>query len=208
MSGRGRIITNRRNIRFRSAVLGEGQTEQYYLKHLKTLKGYNYAIRPRLFSSITIGKAQKLISELLREGYDLVVYFVDYDKILEDNKVEQFNRLKQLYEKKNVLICESLPSIEYWFLMHYQLTTREFRNADELVQRLRSFIPDFSKARDFLENPLWVENMCGDGQFGNALDNARRVLQQKESDDVSEYFPFTKVHLGIERLEELKNRKE
>ncbi len=39
-----------RDLRESIYVIGEGETEQYYFKHLKNLKGYNCKVRPRLFA--------------------------------------------------------------------------------------------------------------------------------------------------------------
>lgn len=176
---------------------------------MKKLRKYNYVVKPRFFGKTSIAEIERSVKKMLLGGVKVVCVF-DADVTTRDaaerKRLESF---KQVYARnKQVVICDSMPSLEFWFLLHFILTTRHFGNADEVITELRKYIPGYCKTQSFLENPQWVENMCGDGQFGNALNNARRVIQQKESDDVSEYFPFTKVHLGIERLEELKNRKE
>lgn len=203
------MARRKRNIRLRTsfAVLGDGKTEQAYLKHLKAIQGYRYSVYPSLFANITHDIAEKKIDELLSGGCDLIVYITDYDTVVSQDKQKTFNDLVKKYEKNDeVLICESMPSIEFWFLLHYQLTTREFKNADEAAEMLRKYIPDFSKSKDFLENRKWVEDMSGNGQLGKAIANARTVLRQKENDDVGKHFPFTKVHEGIEIFENEKKK--
>ncbi len=187
--------------------MGDGKTEQAYLKHLKSLKGYKYSVYPSLFNDITIESAEKKIDELLSGGCDLIVYLTDYDTVVNQDKQKRFNALIQNYaEVDEVLIYESMPSIEFWFLLHYKLTTKEFVNAEEVTRLLRNYIPDFSKTKTFLENRKWVEDMSGNGQLETAIANARTVLRQKENDDVSDHFPFTKVHLGIDKFEGQKNK--
>lgn len=203
MARKGRNIEHKRNLRFRSAVLGDGQTELYYLKHLKEVEdGLNYTIRPRLFSSITIEKAGTYINDLLKEGYDLVVYFTDYDKIIEDNKVDRFEKLRKRFESKNVMICESMPSIEFWFLLHYVETTRIFNNADEVAKELKKFIPDFSKEKGFLENRKWVEELSGDNKIELAKQRAIKILTARQNNQLDIMLPFTKAHEGIEKLKQ------
>lgn len=46
----GRKATRKRQHVKGIAVLGDGRTEQYYLKHLKELKGYRYVIKPSLIN--------------------------------------------------------------------------------------------------------------------------------------------------------------
>jgi hypothetical protein len=127
--------------------------------------------------------------------------------VVSQDKQNTFSDLVKKYEKNDeVLICESMPSIEFWFLLHYQLTTKEFKNADEVIEMLKKYIPDFSKSKDFLENRKWVEDMSRNGQLGKAIGNARTILCQKETDDVGKHFPFTRVHEGIEKFENEKKK--
>jgi len=67
--------TGKRLLRTNYTVLGDGQTEQYYLKHLKRLKNYKYAIRPSLFASITFETAEGIIDELLSGDCNQIIYF-------------------------------------------------------------------------------------------------------------------------------------
>src|ERR1035437_8851864 len=151
----------RRLLKANYVVLGDEITEQYYLKHLKGLKNYKYAIRPSLFAGLTIETAESIIDDLLTGGCDQIIYFTDYDTIVNQNKVEAFASLKTKYSGyEEVLICETMPSIEYWFLLHYQKTTREFRNADDVCEFLKKHIRDYSKKEDYLKNAKWVENLC------------------------------------------------
>ena len=184
------------------AVLGDGQTEQYYFEHLKKIKGFKYIVRPRLFKSITIELADELIQEMLKEGYDMVVYFTDYDTIVQQGKMAKYNKIVAKYQKRSdVLICESMPSIEFWILLHYIKTTRYFQNAGEVLKELKKYLPEFSKATSFLEKQKWVEDLCRDGKLTAAMKNASEILAEKEQEHVGEYFPFTKVGVGIEWFE-------
>jgi hypothetical protein len=188
------------------AVLGDGQTEQYYLGHLRSIKGYTFKIRPRLFKSITIEEADKLIKELLAEDFDMIIYFTDYDTIVKQNKVPKYNKIVAKYENRiDVMICESMPSIEFWFLLHYIKTTRNFQNADEVIKELKKHIPDFSKETSFLEKRKWVEELCGNGKLTEAMMRASEILTEKTTGITGDYFPYTKVGSGIGWLEKNKD---
>jgi hypothetical protein len=195
--------TGNRLLRTNYVVLGDGQSEQYYLKHLKKLKNYKYAIRPSLFASLTIESAEVIIDELLSGGCDQIIYFTDYDTIVSQGKQQQFTDFKNKYgNRSEVFICESMPSIEFWFLLHFLKTTREFRNADKVLCELVKYIKGFSKEKSFLEKEKWVIELCKNGKLETALNNASSILKQRESDEIGEYFPFTKVHLAIQKFNE------
>jgi len=194
-----------RRLRTQYAVLGDGRTEQFYLQHLKSLNGYKYRVYPSLFDDITIDIVETKIDELISGACDLVVYFMDYDVIVNQRRYDDFKNLKRKYEVvPEVIICESMPSIEYWFLLHYKKTTKEFSNASEVCKELQKYIVGFSKGRDFLKNPKWVKNLCSDGRIEKAIQFAGDILNQKEKQDVGSHFPFTKAHLGIEQFEKQK----
>jgi hypothetical protein len=197
-----------RRLHTRYAVLGDGQTEQFYLKHLKTLKGYNYKIYPSLFDDIKIDIVEIKIDELLSGGCDQIIYFTDYDTIVKQGKQAEFKNLKKrLKDIPEVMICESMPSIEFWFLLHYKKTTREFNNAETVCHELEKFINSYSKAKLFLQNVKWVEDLCSESRLENATKNATEILIQKENQDVGIHFPFTKVHMGIDRFEQQPKKK-
>lgn len=187
-------------------VLGEGQTEQFYLKHLKALKDYTYTIKPSLFTRITVELAEEKIDELLSGGCDRIVFLTDYDVIVSQQKQERFTALIDKYSSRpEVFICESMPSIEFWFLLHYCTTTREFQNSDQVSVELKRYLRDYSKGRNFLENERWVRDIVSSGKMEQAIANSRTILRLKETARVGSHFPFTKMHLSIGIFEEMKN---
>lgn len=188
-------------------VLGDGLTEQFYLKHLKALKKYKYSIRPSLFASITIESAESIIDELLSGDCNQIIYFTDYDTIVSQGKKEKFDALVEKYSGINeVLICETMPSIEFWFLLHFCKTTREFCNASQVTQELKKFIKGYSKNKGFLENEKWVRDLCDNGKLENAILNSLSILKQNESEEQGKHFPYSKVHFGINKFEEHKRK--
>lgn len=190
-----------RLLRTNYVVLGDGQTEQYYLKHLKNIKNYKYAIRPSLFANITIETAVSIIDELLSGGCDQIIYFTDYDTIVNQNKIIEFEKLKNKYaNNEEVLISETMPSIEFWFLLHFQKTTREFCNANKVIDLLVKHLRDYSKSEAYLKNSKWVETLCANDKLKIAIGNSASVLTEKESNPAS-HFPYSKVHLAIECFE-------
>jgi hypothetical protein len=187
----------------RYVVLGDGQTEQFYLDHLKDICGFRYSIRPLLFNSITIEKAADLIKDLLDDGYDMVIYLTDYDTIVNQNKVEKFKKLVNKYKNyPKVMICETMPSIEFWFLLHFTKTTREFGTSEEVTCQLLKHIAGFSKDEAFLRNPKWVVDLCANGKLDKAMVYAKDILKRKQQEEVGSHFPYTKVQLAIECFEE------
>lgn len=183
-------------------VLGDGITEQYYLKHLKEIKGYKYSIRPSLFESITFENAECIINEYISGGCNNIVYLTDYDTIVQQDKTAEFERFKSKFRDcREVLICETMPSIEFWFLLHYEHTTREFRNSGEVERKLKTYLSDYSKAKSFLESKRWVEKLMVDDKLEKAKTSSNQILNQKLSGIYGTHFPFSEVHKAIEKFD-------
>ncbi len=193
--------------RFSFAVLGEGITEQWYLTHLKNLNGYNYSLRPKLFQDIGIEKAEGIIDELVSGGCDSIVFLTDYDTIVAQDKKDTFNKLIAKYKNNDtILICNSMPSIEYWFLLHFIHTTREFANCDQVIRDLKKYIKNYSKSTTYLKTDRWFNILMKKGGLEKAKANAKNGLEKYEAGDIGKHFPFTKMHLAIEEFEKQKNK--
>ncbi|PLW99119.1 MAG: hypothetical protein C0593_04005 [Marinilabiliales bacterium] len=144
-------------------IIGEGITEKYYFQHLKKIKGYRYSIRPRFFSGNTsIFLLEKKVQEMLDVGVMVICVFdadVTDRNNVERQKMESFKKRFQKFN--NLIICDTLPSIEFWFLLHYKLTNKKFSSYQELEKEVIKFIPDYMKSEKFLKNESWVVDLVG-----------------------------------------------
>lgn len=81
--------------------------------------------------------------------------------------------MKSKYAKNNrVLLCDSMPSIEYWFLLHYVNTNRHFGTSKAVIMELVKHIKEFDKTETFLKNQKWVDDMSADGRLESAAQRA------------------------------------
>lgn len=163
------------NVRQVIHIVGEGLTELFYFSHIKKLLEYRYSISPRLFENNSIEKIEKKVIELLREDVFVICIFdadVSRRSAAENKKLLS---LKKRYEKnKNVLLCDSLQSIEYWFLLHYEDTCRHFNDSAAIEQALKRYIPTYDKSRKFMEKEKWVKDMIADGRMEKACELAEK----------------------------------
>lgn len=173
-------------------IIGAGITEQWYFTHLKALRGYRVKIRPRFFGTETAAGLDKKIEEVLRdEGIAICVFDADVSTW---NEVER-KKLAALHKKyegnSSVLLCDSMPSIEYWFLLHYKHTTRHFGTSKAVIKELKKYIPQYDKTEQFLRNPQWVVDMSGEGRQERACECADKTDTTCESyTKVQKVFPL------------------
>ncbi len=154
-------------------IVGEGITEQYYFTHIKHIYNYRCIVKPRFFEQTCISDIQKCTIKLLKEDADVICVFdadVSSRNLKENNALALF---KQKYgNNKHVIICDSLPSIEFWFLLHYKETNRYFLNSDAVAKILKKHLKDYCKNKTYLEKENWVRDLCSDGKLDKALERS------------------------------------
>lgn len=132
----------------------------------------------------------KRIEEVLQdEGIAICVFDADVST-WNDAERKKLDTLRKKYKyNPSVLLCDSMPSIEYWFLLHYKNTTRHFGTSKAVIKELKKYIPKYDKTEQFLSNPKWVADMSSEGQQEQACANADNTDEGKES--------YTNVHKAI-----------
>ena len=163
-------------------IIGEGATERFYFTNLRRLKGYRYTCKPRNFTEQSLDEIQKQVDRVLADrGIAVCVFDTD---ITRNNPTERakFEALCQKYkDRKDVIICDSMPSIEFWFLIHYMNTRRYFKDSDAVSKVLMKFIQGYTKTGPFLEKQNWVAEMSTDERQNDACKRAALLGPQNES---------------------------
>ncbi len=157
-------------------LIGAGITEQWYFTHLKTLRRIKVQIRPRFFGNEHIHTLEKNVKQVLADDGRAIVVF-DTDVTLWDEgeraRLEAFR--KRYKNDDRVLLCESMPSIEFWFLLHYISTSRFFGTSKNVIVELKKHLPQFDKTESFLKNQKWVAELIKDGKMEEAVQRAEAL---------------------------------
>ena len=172
----------RRQRHGRAVIIGAGLTERWYFSHLQFHFNLKIKIRPRFFGNENITTLEKRIIQVLsNEGIAVVIFDADVST-WNDAEKARLIALKKKYEKsKRVILCDSQPSIEYWFLLNYLKTNRFFGTSKAVVDELVKYVERFEKTNDFLRNPKWVEDLCNNGKLKDALERAISYGEQGPS---------------------------
>jgi hypothetical protein len=166
----------------RITIIGEGLTERCYFTHLRKLKGYRYICKPRNFADQSLDEMQKQVERVLADdGVAVCVFDADVARgnAAEREKLERF--YARYREARNVVICDSMPSIEFWFLLHYLHTSRHFNTSEDVVAMLRKYLPDFSKHEKFLMQERWVHELISEHRLEKACERAVSIGKEGAS---------------------------
>jgi len=195
-TSRSRVNT-RETRQAKPIILGEGKvTEYYYFKHLCHLIRCPAEIDKSNFGRKAIGDFEDKIEQVLKGKGSVVVVF-DAD-VMASSETER-RRLQAIKDKyrnnENVLICDSYPCIEYWFLLHYADTHKLYsapRLSDEVVKDLCDYIPAYSKQGKWVEDSRWVAALRAEGQEQAARDRA--VKYAEDSKQYSDGQSYTNLY--------------
>ena len=166
----------------RTIVVGAGITEYWYLKHLKKLCGLNFVLKPILFGDESIQTIQTRIIEGVESGATVVCVF-DED-VRQWNNVEK-KRMDEIHRKydhdKNIIIAGSMPSIEYWFLLHFENTNRFFGTSSKVIEVLMKYLSNFEKKEHYLKQEKWMRKLIEGKNMENAYERAKSFEHRGDS---------------------------
>lgn len=124
-------------------ISGGEHTEWFYFKHINNTTKYKLNIKPEYF-----GKESQytevfpmIVNEILKKNSDAVIFCVFDMDTIEGN----FTRMEthQEFEKKmrgKAVLCPSMPSIEYWFLLHFEDCCEFMNNWGKISNKLAPHI--------------------------------------------------------------------
>ncbi len=195
---------NNREVRERVLILCEGETEPIYFSGIKDEK---MQTNPPAANRITIhltnkntgrelvklAKDLKKASETEQNPYDAVWVVIDKDGYTKHP--ETFNQAKD----NAFQIAFSSIAFEYWFLLHFTMTTAADSKADNLIKRLKKA---GYKEYDKKGNHYTILKDRTDSAIANA--RAARKILDIEDTPIYTRNPYTDVDILVEYLMNLK----
>lgn len=180
-------------------ISGGTNTERYYFTHINDTTEYKFNIRPKYFAdeSNYTEAFPKRIKEILNVNTDPKIFCVfDWDTIYGiDAKIKKHEDFEKQFRTEidngNVVICPSMPSIEYWFLLHFEDKTDLLKDYRAISNILAPYIkPCFAdptknlkkllKQEKYLQDSTWVKNLCSDGKLDAAIKRAEDNIKAAE----------------------------
>jgi len=173
-----------KQIRSTFFVFCEGETEEAYVKYLRSTYRLPIEIDPKIAGNrIT----ERYISDYKKQT---TVHPKDKTFLIYDCDVESvFQKLQQL---KNVHLLYSNPCFEFWYLLHCQ-EQKAFLTTERCISKLKIHIHKYKKG------------VFDDKLKSKIIENKSKSISRAKA--LSEFCnPSTNVYKLIEELDEIKNR--
>ncbi len=200
-------------------IITEGQTEKWYLMHLKNAGKLKFTFpEPKsVDGGDYLSKIKKEIDKISAMPRKKIICIFDVDKFYNTQTLfEEYLKFMEQY-KQSVTIYNNMPSIEYWFLLHYskKIITKYYTKT-ELLNELTQYNPFVNKSEQalksesFLKPVNWFNVLCGKN-FQNldiAIKNAQNnhgVTSQKRMDKVKSSSDCDVSYSDMYKLFEINN---
>ena len=183
-------------------ISGGKNTERYYFHHISETTDYKFNIVPEYFgmeSSYTEFFPDR-IDKILKAHPEAKVFCVfDWDTIRGRKKQMEkhkgfMNQFKPEIDAGIVVVCPSMPSIEYWFLLHFENRTQLIKTCGRTMQKLltpymKPYFPDTGgkkllnvlKSEDYVKDSSWVVKLCENGKLDDAIQRAEDNIKAAEA---------------------------
>ena len=197
-------------------ISGGKNTEHYYFKHLTNTTEYKFNVIPEYFGNEASYTEEfpNRINSILKDNADAKIFCVfDYDTIYrnktnQENYEKFVNSIKKEIANGSVALCPSMPSIEYWFLLHFENRPQLIKTCGKTMQKLLEpymlpFFPNpqgkrllnILKSEEFVDKPEWVVKLCENGKLDAAIQRAESNINSANATGDLEKQSYSFVYL-------------
>lgn len=184
-------------------IVVEGQTEQIYFSEMKSLERIpGITITPKLAKH---SSAKTILETAIREckegAFDSVWCVFDWDTISSGGISEDLQALFGEARELDIHFADSLPAFEIWFLLHYEMPKRFYKNQDEAIKDLQKHLAGYSKEKKWLSCARLYARLKP--QLEIALNNSIK-LEETNSEEDSEDCTCCNVHKLFNEIRRVK----
>lgn len=194
-------------------ISGGSKTERWYFRHISDLTEYHFNLKPEYFGSESsyCTVFPRLVREILARNAGAKVFCVfDWDTVYHDssrlrNHAQFETALASEISSGTVVLCPSMPCIEYWFYLHFCDDTSFYRNYQRvsgvLAPFLKSCFPNpgisfknLMKKGKYLQDSTWVYNLIHRGDMNMAMERAEATITRAEFNGTLDRESYTFVY--------------
>ncbi len=168
-------------------IIIEGETEYWYFQKLKE---HERKLVVNIQPTIPKGKKlselfDKVKEEANRDEQIKIFWIIDLDKVIQDQNTEGLRMYLSELERKeynNVITIFNNPCLEFWFLLHFENTTKYYQRCHETIDELKKHLANYSKSKKYFmkeNNDIYIRLKPN---LENALNNTRHTQRTNLSD--------------------------
>jgi hypothetical protein len=144
------------------AIVVDGECEFWYIQMLKRNERLiNINLEPKIPQKKKLSEQYELVIELSKI-YDKVFWVIDFDVINSETHSVSKGKKAPIYEfkgyydnieknYKDVHLIINNPCLEFWILLHFEMTSKYFDSCDKVIKKLKTHTPvsDYKKSQKY-----------------------------------------------------------
>ncbi len=143
------------------ALVVDGETEVWYFQMLKrNERDLRVNIKPEIPTKKSLEEQYNLVCDLSNKEYTKVIWIVDLDTVIKEeleaprgkkSSMNLFNQYKTKLTKNypNVVVIVNNPCLEFWFLLHFEKTSKYFNTCSGAQTQLNKHLKNYEKTQKF-----------------------------------------------------------
>lgn len=193
----------------------DGETEVWYLQMLKrNERDIRVSIKPEIPSKKSIEEQYNLVCDLSKKEFTKVFWIIDLDTVIKEEneapkgkksplKIFDEYRIDLFKNYTNVVVIVNNPCIEFWFLLHFEKTSKYFDTCSSAETQLKKHLKNYEKTKKFFTKQnddiylklktklnVAIENSLALGNFDNK--NPKKAMCEMDllfkSDELKKHF--------------------
>ena len=122
------------------------------------------------------------------------------------NEMVSYKAEKEKILKEGAIVFETNPCTEFWSLVHFlpTLSTKNYRNCDEVVKDLRKYLPGYEKSKKYFKKTNLYQDLTSKGDLQKAIQYADQLYEiaQETPEDSHAYTQIHEVLIQLDSLEQ------
>jgi len=143
------------------AIIVDGETEVWYLQMLKrNERDIRVSIKPEIPNKKSVEEQYNLVCDLSNKEFTKVFWIVDLDTVVKETKeapkgkkspIKAFEEYRKdlIDNYPNVVVIVNNPCLEFWFLLHFEKTSKYFNTCSGVETNLKKHIKNYEKTQKF-----------------------------------------------------------
>lgn len=139
------------------AIVVDGETEVWYLQMLKrNERDIRVSIKPEIPNKKSMEEQYNLVCDLSNKEFTKVFWVIDLDTVIKEEKEAPKGKkspLKIFEEYRanlsenypNVVVVVNNPCLEFWFLLHFEKTSKYFNTCSGAEAQLKKTLKELRK---------------------------------------------------------------
>jgi len=176
------------------AIIIDGETEVWYFQMLKRNEpSLQVNIEPKIPQKKRLSEQYEKVLELA-DDFTKVFWIIDLDVVIAESKIAKKGDTNQIQQLKNylndlkinydnVITILNNPCLEYWFVLHFEQTTKYFPKCSGAESQLKKHLKDYKKTQKYFtkqDNDIYLKLKS---ELSTALVNTQRT-QRKNIDEI------------------------